>query len=138
MQEQHQTATSEPNKVYVFRENNYGIAVNEIDASGDVVVLSTLEKAVDILRTRLIEHCSPRKSCVRQWFIGEDSQTSFFADCCKPTEDELCAFVDAKVNEQINAGLSIRVDLYPECPQNELESLAYIIEKKIIDNIDIF
>jgi hypothetical protein len=125
-------------KLFVFREHNYGLPPNsEIDVCGDVVVLSTLEKALDILRVRLIDHCSPKKSYIRKWHISESEvRPDFFADPAHPTASELDSVIDEEV-KTFDDARPIYIRLYPDFPDNEDESLAFVIEGKTIDLIDI-
>ena len=123
--------------VYVYREHNYGDTVcEELDVCGDLVVLSDAKSASDIVAEKIFERVSAGGTC-RKYFISETNmRPDFPANSENITKEEVQAVVDEEL-KHLHAGGIFYIRLYPDFPDNDAESLAYVIEKKIIDNIDV-
>jgi hypothetical protein len=126
-------------KVYVFREHNYGTDHDDtIDVCGDLVVCSTLEKAREIAFEKLKNRCGVGNSMVRKWFISETNmRPDFPLNINAMSDNEINTVIDEEL-KSFDSNLAFYIRLYVDYPDNEGESLAFVIEEKIIDNIDVF
>ena len=128
--------------VYVYREHNYGLDGNDdaqIDVCGDLCVCSTLEKATDIVFEKIKERCGPGSKMARRYFISETNMRPDFPKIAdKPDDDEIRAVIQAELEASSDTNSKFYIRLYPDYPDNETESLAYVIERKTIDDVDIF